>query len=72
MQGDFFYQRFGTRIRRLRKTRGMSQEELSSCAQIDRTYLARIEKGKVNPTLRILHKLTRAMKMPLSVLFWGV
>lgn len=72
MQGDFFYQRLGTRIMRLRKLKGMSQEDLSGHAQMDRTYLARIEKGRVNPSLRILHKLTRAMRLPLSVLFWGV
>lgn len=72
MQGDFFYRRFGERVVYLRKMKGMSQEELSSHAQMDRTYLARIERGRVNPTLRILHKITRAMKLPLSVLFWGV
>jgi len=72
MQGDFFYQRLGLRVKTIRKMKDMSQEDLSAHAQIDRTYLARIERGRANPSLRILHKLARAMKMPLSVVFWGV
>lgn len=72
MQGDFFYQRLGSRITSIRKTQGISQETLSDLAHMDRTYLARIEQGKVNPSLRVLHKLARALRVSMSYLFDGV
>lgn len=72
MRGDFFYQRVGLRILTIRKIKGMSQETLSDWAHIDRTYLARIEQGKVNPSLRVLHKIARALRVTLSFLFDGV
>ncbi|OGK62024.1 hypothetical protein A2334_04095 [Candidatus Roizmanbacteria bacterium RIFOXYB2_FULL_38_10] len=72
MQGDFFYQRLGLRIVLIRKTKGMSQEDLSGGAHMDRTYLARIEQGRVNPSLRVLHKIARTLKVTLSFLLNGV
>ncbi len=72
MKGDFFYRRLGWQIVCMRKRKGMSQEQLSDAANMDRTYLARIEKGKVNPSLRILHKIVRALRITLSFLFRGV
>lgn len=72
MRGDFFYQRLGLRIMRIRKLKGLSQEDLSDCAHMDRTYLARIEQGKVNPSIRVLHKIARVMRISLSFLLHGV
>lgn len=72
MQGDFFYHRLGLRIVVIRKAHNISQETLSHDAHMDRTYLARIEKGKVNPSLRVLHKIARVLRMNLSQLFLGV
>ena len=72
MRGDFFYNRLGLRIVTIRKARRKSQEEISFGAHMDRTYLARIEKGKVNPSLRVLHKIARVLRVSLSHLFRGV
>jgi len=72
MRGDFFYQRVGSRIVSIGQTQGISLETLSDWAHIDRTSLARIEQGKVNPSLRVLHKLTRALRVSMSFLFIGV
>jgi len=72
MQGDFFYQRLGIRITNIRKANRVSQEDLSHHAHMDRTYLARIEQGKVNPSLRVLHKIAKALRITLSYLFDGV
>lgn len=72
MQGDYFYQRLGIRIISIRKANKVSQECLSHGAHMDRTYLARIEQGRVNPSLRVLHKIAKALRVPLSFLFDGV
>ena len=38
-------------IRRLRLERGLSQEALAVDAEIDRTYVSRLERGLENPTV---------------------
>lgn len=51
----------GDAIRRLRGTRGLSQEALSLAAEIDRSFLGRIERGDSAATLLIVFKLARAL-----------
>lgn len=51
------------KIIRLRKERGMSQEELAFIAGLDRTYVGRIENLKRNPTLNTLVKIATALDM---------
>ncbi len=72
MRGDFFYKRLGERISTERKKRGLSQDELSGIAELDRTYLARIEEGKANPSMRILHKIARKLRIKIHSLLTGV
>lgn len=40
--------RFGTRVRQLRKARGLSQEAFADKCHLDRTYISGIERGKRN------------------------
>jgi transcriptional regulator with XRE-family HTH domain len=51
----------GGNIRRLRRDRGLSQEELAFEAEIDRTYVSQIERAVINPSLLVLYKLGRAL-----------
>ncbi|NVJ67086.1 MAG: helix-turn-helix transcriptional regulator [Gammaproteobacteria bacterium] len=53
--------RFGQKLRRMRKQLGHSQEELSLMADIDRSYLGRIERGEANITLETLYKIAGAL-----------
>ena len=66
MRGNFFYKRLGERIVRARKKRQLSQEELALLSDIDRTYIARLEEGKANPSIKVLNKLSRVLKTRLS------
>lgn len=50
----------------------LSQEELAFMAAIDRTYLARIEGGKANPSIKVLNKICRSLKTRLAILLEGV
>ena len=47
----------GANILKLRKRRGMSQEDLAGDAEIDVTYLRGIERGRRNPSLQVMVRL---------------
>lgn len=59
-------QKLGKKIRDLRKDQGLSQEQLSFAAKIDRSYISEIENGLRNPSLQTLEKLAKALKVKLS------
>jgi transcriptional regulator with XRE-family HTH domain len=48
-------------LRRLRVGKGLSQEVLAVDAQIDRTYVSRLERGLENPTVAVLERLAEAL-----------
>jgi transcriptional regulator with XRE-family HTH domain len=50
-----------TRIKALRDRRGMTQEQLAERAGVSRTYLARLETARQDPTLSMLEKLAKAL-----------
>jgi len=72
MRGNFLYKRIGERIVSARKNRGISQETLALVSEIDRTYLARIEQGNVNPSIKVLHKISRHLHISMSILLRGI
>jgi transcriptional regulator with XRE-family HTH domain len=45
-------------LRRLRVKRNLSQEALAADANIDRTYVSRLERGLENPTVALLEQLS--------------
>ena len=51
----------GERIRQLRNEMGISQEEFAERANIDRTYVTRLETGKRNVTIIALQKVINAL-----------
>lgn len=62
-------QRFGKKIKQLRLRTGISQEELASLANLDRTYISGIEKGERNVSITVVEKLANAFKVPVKDLF---
>ena len=59
----------GRRIRELRNAEGWSQERLAEQADLDRSYIAGIEVGARNPSLKALERLAAALSVRLSELF---
>ncbi|CAA0089540.1 Uncharacterised protein [Zhongshania aliphaticivorans] len=59
----------GGRIRLERKKRGISQEALANKAQLDRSYMGRIERGEKNITVLKLLQICDAMDIAPSLLF---
>ncbi len=51
----------GETIRMIREKKRMTQEDLADKAQIDVSYLAKIENGYVNTTIRYLIKISKAL-----------
>lgn len=62
-------ERLGKKIQRLRKSLGYSQEGLAEQLNISRTHIGHIEQGRKSPSLKLLEKLSRVLKIPLSELF---
>lgn len=56
----------GRAIRAARVAKGMSQESLAFHAEIDPSYLGRIERGDNNAALLTLRRLARALDMTLA------
>jgi transcriptional regulator with XRE-family HTH domain len=59
----------GARIRDLRDAKGWSQERLAETAYVDRSYLAGIERGLRNPSIRSLLKIANALRVHMRDLF---
>jgi transcriptional regulator with XRE-family HTH domain len=59
----------GERIRNLRNELGLSQEEFAHRADIDRTYVARLESGKRNVTILALQKVILALQTDYRTFF---
>ena len=61
-------ERVAIRVKRLRERRDMTQEQLAERAGISRTYLARLETARQDPTLGTLEKLAKALKVKVTEL----
>jgi len=59
---------FGASVRSLRYRLKLSQEELGQRADLHRTYIAGIERGVRNVTLKSIDKLARALEIPIAAL----
>ncbi|QDU82477.1 HTH-type transcriptional regulator SinR [Polystyrenella longa] len=64
--------RFGNRVRKLRKAQGYSQESFAAECGLDRTYMGGIERGERNLALRNLERIAQALKISLSELLKGL
>lgn len=53
--------RLGANVKRLREAKGLSQEELAFQADMHRTYVSGIERGKRNPTVTVLERLAKPL-----------
>ena len=54
---------FAANLRRLRHRRGLSQEDLAHEADVNRTYMSKLEKGASYPGLEIIGKLAVVLQV---------
>ncbi|MCA2016677.1 helix-turn-helix domain-containing protein [Vibrio tritonius] len=53
--------KFGHNVRSMRKDKGISQDKLALTADIDRSYVGRIERGEVNITLEKVYQIATVL-----------
>lgn len=53
----------GANVRRLRKARGLTQEQLAHEAGVAMRYVAGVERAEENPSLRFLVKIADALEV---------
>lgn len=61
-------QRLAANVKRLRKARGWSQEELADRAQRHRTYISQIERMTKSPTIDTVDGIARALGVKIGEL----
>lgn len=61
--------RFGNLLRELREKSGLTQEELATDCELDRTYISLLERGLRQPTLKTIFVLAKALNInPSSII----
>lgn len=60
--------RLSLNMRRLRQSKGWSQEEFAHQAGLHRTYISDLERGARNPTITVVEKLALALGVPVGAL----
>lgn len=60
----------GTRLKKLREDRSLSQGDIEKRTGLLRCYLSRVENGHTVPSLETLERLAAALELPLYQLFY--
>ena len=64
-----FDMEFNEKLQNLRKSKGLTQEELADIAELDRTYITSVECGRRNISIINIEKLAIALKVTLKEFF---
>jgi transcriptional regulator with XRE-family HTH domain len=62
----------GKRIREIRMKADMSQKDLAYSTDLDRSYIASVERGQRNISIINLEKIANSLGVSLSELFKGI
>ena len=62
-------QKLGKKIQKLRKELGLSQEQFAFKLSISRTHAGHIEQGRRSPSLEMLDKIARVLRVKVKDLF---
>lgn len=52
---------FGLALKRLRKQKGLSQEQLAAESDLHRTYISQLERGQKSPSLSTICRLAQTL-----------
>jgi transcriptional regulator with XRE-family HTH domain len=61
--------KFGLRVKELRSTNGLTQEDLAEITGLSRQYIGDVERGERNISLVNIGKIASAFKITLTELF---
>lgn len=65
MDNQAFLLTIGSRIRRIRTDKNMSQQVLAGLCNFEKSNMSRIERGKTNPTILTLRIISTALEVKL-------
>ena len=65
-------EKFGNRVRELRKEGGWSQEDFAEECDMDRTYMGGVERGERNLGLKNIQRIADALGITIAELMNGV
>ncbi len=60
--------RFGDRVRELRLSAGLSQEQVAARAKLSRHYLSEVESGRRNPSIEVVARIAFGLRVSLPEL----
>lgn len=69
---DSLLRNVGARVRQCREDKQWTQEDLAESAELDRSYIAGIEAGLRNPSIRAVSKIARGLGLSMSELLQTV
>ena len=64
-----YQKEFGLKIKLLRESKGLSQLDLASLCNMEKTSISRIENGRTNVTLKTMVFLSKALEINLAEFF---
>jgi len=62
-------ERIGWNLRRLRKAKGVTQENFANDSGFDRGYISGVERGVRNPSAQVLERIADALGVDVAELF---
>ena len=62
----------GLNVRKFRKLKGMTQEQLGLDTEMERSYVSDLERGTRNPSVRAVERLAKALGVELHQLLMPV
>jgi transcriptional regulator with XRE-family HTH domain len=65
-----FLKKLGSRIRKIRTEKKMSQIDLAVRCNFEKATMSRIESGQTNPTALTLQKIGKGLEVPVSEFFY--
>lgn len=60
--------KLGRKIQKLRKEHGVTQEQFAEKLGISRTHVGHVEQGRKSPSLKLLNKIAKTLKVHLNQL----
>jgi len=69
VRADEAIRKFGTNLRKLRKEKGMSMQELADISDVEYSQISRIERGLINTSLSNVFAVAQALEVDPRELF---
>jgi transcriptional regulator with XRE-family HTH domain len=63
---DVIVAAFAEKLRRARRSRGMTQRDLARASQLTESYISRLENGAIAPGIDLVARLARALGSPIG------